>query len=195
MRTTFVPADMRPSRVYRLVTASVVPRPIAWVSTRSVDGVLNVAPYSFFTVASSEPPILQFTSVGRKDSHRNIAETGEFVINIGTESLVDEMNATSASLPPDVDEFAHVGLTPEPSDRIAVPRVAEAPIAFECTLERLLDVGNCSLVFGEVVSVSVASDVLADDGLPDFAALAPPSRLGRSEWGLTPPTVIRDRPA
>nr|WP_206038254.1 flavin reductase family protein [Rhodococcus sp. HNM0569] len=185
---------MRGSAFYRLLTASVVPRPIAWVSTRSRDGVLNLAPYSFFTVASSKPPILQFTSLGHKDSWRNITDTGEFVVNIGTESLIDVMNASSAEFAPDEDEFAETGLTPRESTVVSVPGVAEAPISFECVRHLILEVGNGSVVMGRVVSVSVRDDVLAGDGLPDFARLAPPSRLGRSEWGLPPDTVERVRP-
>ncbi|MFX1760593.1 flavin reductase family protein [Rhodococcus sp. As11] len=193
-RTYFDPSSMRASSFYRLLTASVVPRPIAWVSSRSRGGVLNLAPYSFFTVASTKPPILQFTSMGHKDSWRNITETGEFVVNIGTESLIDEMNDTSAEFDSAVDEFETVGLTPQASAVVSVPRVAEAPIAFECKKHLVLDVGNCSLILGRVVHVSIRNEVLADDGLPDFARLAAPSRLGRTEWGLTPATTVRARP-
>ncbi|WP_138846280.1 flavin reductase family protein [Rhodococcus pyridinivorans] len=185
---------MKASRFYQLLTSSVVPRPIAWVSTRSRDGVLNLAPYSFFTVASTKPPILQFTSLGHKDSWRNIDETGEFVIHIGTETLIDRMNETSAGFGPKVDEFETAGLTPLDSTIVSSPRVAEAPIAFECEKHLILDVGNCSLILGRVVNAVVRNDVLASDGLPDFTKLAAPSRLGRNEWGLTPPTVVRDRP-
>ncbi|MDF2898638.1 MAG: hypothetical protein K0Q46_5424, partial [Rhodococcus erythropolis] len=92
VRTLFDPAELEPRRFYQLLTASVVPRPIAWVSTLSADGVGNLAPYSFFTVASSAPPIVQFTSVGRKDSLRNIEATGEFVINLATATLADVVN-------------------------------------------------------------------------------------------------------
>lgn len=193
-RTHFDPTVMKGSAFYQVLTASVVPRPIAWVSTRSADGVLNLSPYSFFTVASSKPPILQFTSMGHKDSWRNITDTGEFVVNIGTESLIDQMNASSAAFDASVDEFAEVGLTPQASEAISVPRVAEAPIAFECIKHLIVEVGNCSLILGRVVNVAVRTEVLAEDGLPDFAKLAAPSRLGRSEWGLTPETVIRRRP-
>ncbi|WP_024795332.1 flavin reductase family protein [Tomitella biformata] len=194
-RTGFDPAAMRGGEFYKLMTASVVPRPIAWVSTRSADGVLNLAPYSFFTVASSKPPILQFNSMGHKDSWRNTADTGEFVVNIGSESLIDQMNATSASFDHSVDEFEEVGLTAEPSTVVSVPRVAQAPISFECVRHSIIEMGNSSLIFGRVVHVSVRDDVLAPDGLPDFRRLAAPSRLGRSDWGLTPETVARQRPA
>ncbi|NKY54546.1 flavin reductase family protein [Nocardia vermiculata] len=192
--TRFDPAVMRAADFYHVLAASVVPRPIAWVSTRSSAGILNLAPYSFFTVASTRPPIVQFNSVGHKDSWRNITETGEFVVNIGTETLIDPINATSESFPYEIDEFTQAGMNPHDSDVLAVPRVAEAPIAFECVKHTIVEMGNCSLIFGRVVNVVVASAVLAKDGLPDFSKVAPPSRLGRSEWGLAPSTVIRVRP-
>ncbi|MFD6675013.1 flavin reductase family protein [Rhodococcus zopfii] len=194
MRTVFDPAELGAGRFYRLLTATVVPRPIAWVSTISADGVPNVAPYSFFTVAGTAPPVVQFTSVGRKDSLRNIEETGEFVINIATVPLMEQVNATSAGFAHDIDEFEQVGLRAERSERVHPPRVAESPASIECTLHRVIEVGDCFVVMGDVVAVTVRPDVLADDGAPDFAALAPASRLGRTEWGLTPEVRTLPRP-
>jgi flavin reductase (DIM6/NTAB) family NADH-FMN oxidoreductase RutF len=195
MRTVFDPSDQSAGRFYRLLTATIVPRPIAWVSTVSADGVPNVAPYSFFTVASTSPPVVQFTSVGRKDSLRNIEQTGEFVINIASVPLMEQVNATSANFPHEVDEFAAVGLVPEPSEKVHPPRVAESPASIECTLHRVIEVGDSFVVMGDVVVVTVRPDVLAADGAPDFAALAPASRLGRIEWGLTPQVRNIERPA
>lgn len=180
--------------MYALLTASVVPRPIAWVSTISADGVLNLAPYSFFTVACTDPAILSVTSVGRKDTYRNVVDTGEFVVNIGTESLMEVMNATSAPVGPEVDEFAMQGLTAEPSDVVAPPRVADAPIAFECVRHDVIDLGTSAMLLGRVVSATVEDEVLDDDGLPDFASLLPPSRLGRHQWGYAPRTRELPRP-
>ncbi|MGW0020501.1 flavin reductase family protein [Rhodococcus sp. NPDC003382] len=194
MRTVFEPAELSPGRFYRLLTATIVPRPIAWVSTVSADGVANVAPYSFFTVASVAPPVVQFTSVGRKDSVRNIEETGEFVINIATVPLMEQVNETSAGFAHDVDEFAQVGLRAECSERVHPPRVAESPASIECTLHRIIEVGDCFVVMGDVVAVTVRPDVLAEDGAPNFSALAPASRLGRTEWGLTPQIRTLERP-
>ncbi|HHX84740.1 MAG TPA: flavin reductase family protein [Actinomycetales bacterium] len=194
MRTVYTPDSPPAKGIYPLLTASIAPRPIAWVSTLSPDGVPNLAPYSFFTIACTDPAILSITSVGRKDTYRNVVETGEFVASIGTESLMDTINATSAPVRPDVDEFAANGLTAEPSDAVAAPRVAEAPIAFECVRHDVVDLGTSAMLLGRVVSVSVRDDVLAADGLPDFAALAPPSRLGRNEWGLAPAVRRLDRP-
>lgn len=194
MRTVYSPAAPPPRGFYTLLTSSVTPRPIAWISSRSVDGVHNLAPYSFFTVASGEPPILVVTSLGHKDSWRNIRDTGDFVVNIGTESLMDVMNDTSAPLPPESDEFEVVGLTAEASDVVSAPRVAEAPIAFECRRHDIIEVGNGTLLFGEVLSVAIDPEILAEDGLPDFGSLRPPSRLGRLEWGYAPRTRWLGRP-
>ncbi len=195
MRTVFDPADLSTGRFYRLLTATIVPRPIAWVSTVSADGVANVAPYSFFTVASTSPPVVQFTSVGRKDSLRNIEETGEFVINVASVPLMDQVNASSAAFSHDVDEFAAVGLRSEPSERVRPPRVARSPASIECVLHRVIEVGDCFVVMGDVLAITVRTDVLAGDGAPDFGLLAPASRLGRAEWGLTPQVREIERPA
>lgn len=194
MRTVYTPQTPPAKGMYPLLTASVTPRPIAWVSTLSAGGVPNLAPYSFFTVACADPAILSVTSVGRKDTHRNIQDTGEFVVNMGTEALMEVMNATSAPVGPEVDEFELVGLTPEPSDVVGPPRVAEAPVAFECVRHEVIDLGTSALLLGRVVSVSVRDEVLAEDGLPDFASLLPPSRLGRHQWGYAPRTRDLPRP-
>lgn len=195
MRTLFDPSDTSPRRFYQLLTATVVPRPIAWVSTLSADGVGNLAPHSFFTVASAAPPVVQFTSVGRKDSLRNIEATGEFVINVASASLFDMINDSSAPYAPGADEFLELGIRSEPSERVRPLRVAESPVAIECTLRQVIEVGDSFVVMGDVVAVAVRPDALADDGLPEFAALAPLSRLGRSEWGLPPEVVVKERPS
>ncbi|WP_043808306.1 flavin reductase family protein [Rhodococcus triatomae] len=195
MRTVFSATDVPTNRMYALLTASVVPRPIAWVSTRSADGTANLAPYSFFTVASVSPAVVQFTSVTRKDSLRNIEETGEFVVNLASAPLIDSVNATSALFPPDVDEFTAVGLTAEPSATVVPPRVAESPVAIECGLYRVIGVGDSFVVMGEVRAVAVRPEYLAEDGLPEFGAIAPLSRLGRIEWGLPPEVRELPRPS
>ncbi len=179
-------AALAPGAAYRWLTASVLPRPIAWVSTLSADGVANLAPHSFFTVASAEPPVIAFTSVGTKDSLRNIRATGEFVVCVATAALHRQVNETSAGFPPEVDELAHVGLTSEPSVAVSPVRVADSPVALECVLEGERAFGSDArasvMVFGRVVHVSARRDVLAQDGLPDAAQMAPVARLGRDEW-------------
>ena len=111
--------------------AIVGPRPIGWISSISRDGVVNLAPYSFFNAFNYKPPIVGFASTGWKDSVRNISETGEFAWNLATLSLAEAMNATSAIVPPGVDEFDLASLTPAPSRLIGVPRVQESPVSFE----------------------------------------------------------------
>lgn len=168
--------------VYPWMTASIIPRAIAWVSTISATGVPNLAPHSFTTVAGIDPPTLCFVSVGHKDSLANSRATGEYVLNIGTASQLHAMNETSTPFPHEMDEFATVGVTPEPSTRVRPPRVAGAPIAFECRVSGEHEIGSCVMVFGEVLHLSVRHDVLAADGLPDAAKIAPLARLGRAEW-------------
>ena len=180
-------ADLARGEAYPWLTAVVVPRPIAWVSTIAADGTVNLAPHSFFTVASAEPPVVSFTSVRTKDSLRNIRATGEFVVNLAPRALAAQVNRTGTDFPPDVDELADAGLTPQASTVVRPPRVAESPVALECVAageHRFRDDPDrgSTVVFGRVVHLSVARYVLADDGLPDVTRLAPASRLGRDEW-------------
>ncbi len=176
-------ADLAEGGTYPWLTATVVPRPIAWVSTLDAEGVLNLAPHSFFTVASAEPPIVAFTSVGTKDTLANIRATGEFVVNLTPRRLADQVNVTGTNFPPGIDELTQAGLTAQPSDVVAPPRVAESPVAIECVSEGERSFGRSTMVFGRVVHLSVWASVLAPDGLPDVRLLDPVSRLGREEWG------------
>ncbi|PPB48773.1 flavin reductase [Arthrobacter pityocampae] len=182
MRRDIVPDPADSRAFYRLLTSVVVPRPIAWVSSTSADGVDNLAPHSFFTIASVDPPIVQFTSVGRKDSVRNIEATGEFVVSFTPEDLFEAVNATGTAFPPQTSEFDAVGLTREPSATVRPPRVLESPVALECRLHLIQEMGDCTLVFGEVLHAAVSEDVL-DGDLPSVTALRPLSRLGKNEWG------------
>lgn len=186
MRKDFDPGELSSRAFYRLLTAVVVPRPIAWVSSTSVEGVDNLAPHSFFTVASVSPPIVQFTSVGEKDSLRNIRARGEFVVNLAPAPLMAQVNATGTDFPPDVSEFDAAGLTREAGRSVGVPRVAESPVALECRLHSTLPLGDCFLVFGEVTHVVVDADSL-DGSHPSIALLNPLARLGLDEWATTGP--------
>ena len=168
--------------VYALLNSVVVPRPIAWVSTTSVDGVDNLAPHSFFTISSVRPPVVQFTSVGAKDSLRNAVATGEFVVSVCTEELVERVNITAVPFPGDVSEFDRAGLTREPSARVTPPRVAESPVSLECRLAGTRDFGGDStVVFGEVVWIAVRPDVVVDDRVA-VDRLRPVSRLGGAAY-------------
>lgn len=182
MRIDFTSADVPGRQFYKLLTSVVVPRPIAWVSTTSAAGVDNVAPHSFFTVASADPPIVQFTSVGRKDSVANAEATGEFVVNFAPEYLQREINATATEFPPSTSEFDAVDLEREPSVAVKPPRVAASPVALECRLHSTQPMGDSILVFGEVIHVSVDTAVMVGD-LPEVTRLRPISRLGKNEWG------------
>jgi flavin reductase (DIM6/NTAB) family NADH-FMN oxidoreductase RutF len=179
-RRDFDPAALG-RKIYPLLNSVVVPRPIAWVSTRSADGVDNLAPHSFFTIAGVNPGVVQFTSVGAKDSLRNVLATKEFVVAVCTEELMEKVNLTGTNYPPDISEFDAVGLTREPSLHVAPYRVAESPVAIECRLAGTHEFGECTVVFGEVVHVAVDEAVLRDDR-PAIDLLRPVARLGADEW-------------
>jgi len=164
--------------------AIIAPRPIGWISSHDRDGVLNLAPYSFFNAFNYHPPIIGFSSIGYKDSVRNIEQTGEFCWNLVTRSLAEQMNETCAAVEPAVDEYALAGLTPAPSRIVSVPHVGESPVTFECRLSQILQLAGADgqkvdtwMVFGEVVGVHIASDLL-HDGVYDTAAAQPVLRAG-----------------
>src|ERR1019366_3384155 len=140
-RVEMDPAALGAGAFYSFLTSVLVPRPISWVSPRSPEGVDNLAPHSFFTVASVDPPIVQFTSVGRKDSLINIEQTREFVVCLAPEPLFEQVNATGTDFPAAGSEFDAVGIEREPSLRVAPPRVARSPVALECTLHTTLTFG------------------------------------------------------
>ncbi len=155
--------------------AIVGPRPIGWVSTRSNAGVLNLAPYSFFTAFNYIPPIVGFSSIGAKDSLRNVQENGMFVWNLVTRPLAQAMNQTCAPVGPEVNEFELAGLATGPSRVIDVPRVADSPVSFECRCTQIIQLEGLDkqklptwLVLGEVVGVHIA-DHLLKDGVYDTA--------------------------
>lgn len=186
-------AEMERRRVYPWLTASLVPRAIAWVSTVSPDGVDNLAPHSFCTVAGVDPPTLCFVSVGHKDTLANARASGEFVLNIGSDPLMQAMNDSATPFPSGVSEFDAAGLAREPSVTVRPPRVAQAPVAFECRVSGEHEIGNCVMVFGEVLLIAAAQSCLADDGMPDPVLLAPLARLGRSEWSRLGEVFVRQR--
>ena len=181
MRRDYDPAELGRA-IYPLLNSVVVPRPIAWVSTTSADGVDNLAPHSFFTISSVSPPVVQFTSVGAKDSLRNARTTGEFVISLCPEELIEQVNLTGTDYPADVSEFDAVGLTREPSRLVRPPRVAESPVSIECRLVGTREFGgDDTVVFGQVVWVAVDERALRD-GRPAIDLLKPVARLGAAEW-------------
>ncbi len=147
--------------------AIVGPRPIGWITSQSKDGVLNLAPYSFFNAINYIPPMVAFSSTGFKDSVSNIEQTREFTWNLVTFDLAEQMNATCAAVPPDVNEFELGGLTPLASSLIQVPRVAESKVTFECKVSQIIQLQtaagekiNTWLTLGEVVAIHIAKDLL-----------------------------------
>ena len=164
--------------------AIVGPRPIGWISSQDAQGRLNLAPYSFFNAFNYVPPIVGFASIGAKDTLRNVRETGEFSWNLATRALAERMNQSCAAVPPEVDEFVLAGLTPVASREIAVPRVAESPVSFECRVSQIVQLQGAAgntvetwLVLGEVVAVHIAQALLRD-GVYDTAAAHPILRGG-----------------
>jgi flavin reductase (DIM6/NTAB) family NADH-FMN oxidoreductase RutF len=180
----FDPLEMGGRDPYFLLTALVVPRPIAWVSTVGEDGVLNLAPHSYFNVISNAPMIVHFTSTGIKDTLRNVRSSGEFVVNIVNRELVEKANLTAADFPPTENEFEWAGLETESSLKVSPPRVAAAPAALECTVRSIVSMGNGNMVFGNVVFVHVRDEVLRD-GRVDPALLDPVGRLSGSAYSAT----------
>lgn len=164
--------------------AIVGPRPIGWISSHDEQGRLNLAPYSFFNAFNYIPPIVGFCSVGRKDSLNNIEKTGEFAWNLATRPLAEQMNQSCAAVEPEVDEFALSQLTPVASRVIAVPRVQESPVSFECKVTQIIQLQRADkqlvpswLIMGEVVAVHIAKALLKD-GIYDTAAAQPILRGG-----------------
>lgn len=169
-------------------TSLVVPRPIGWISTVSLDGAVNLAPYSFFNAVSGKPPMLMFSSDERKDSQRNAEETGEFVANLATYDLREEVNLTSSTLPHEVSEFELAKLETAPSEVVRPPRVARTPIALECRYVETVRLRGAdgeqfkaSVVFGQVVSIYI-DDAIIRDGAVDIAGIRPLSRLGYFDY-------------
>lgn len=181
-------ADLEPRQRYRLLISTVTPRPVAWVSTRGVDGSQNLAPFSFFQALSGTPPYIML-SIGQrkgaiKDTRRNIEATGAFVINMVSDDLADRMNATSGEYTSDVDEFAVAHVTPVPADLVNVPRVAESPVSMEAKYVQTIPLPNSeySLILGEILRWHIAEGVLAPDGLLDLTKIRPVGRLARDEY-------------
>ncbi len=180
---------------YFLLTGMVIPRPVAWISTLAPDGTANIAPFSFTTVLSSDPPVVCFVSSGVKDSMRNAQHTGDFVYNVGGEDLLESLNMTAADLHRDESEFEWVNLTPRASDVVKSPRLGEAPISMECKLVDVIAFGGGSgnLVAGEVVRIHIAERILTNDRV-DPEKLRPICRLSGSNYATLGEIITLRRP-
>lgn len=175
------PAEYDTNEVYRIITGIVVPRPIGWVSTLSADGTANLAPYSYFNAVSSYPPVVMFSAGSRdgrrKDTAQNALETEEFVVNLVTEPIAEQMDMTSASLEPTESEFEFADLTPAKSVTVESPRVQEAAVNLECTVFDSLQVYENTVVLGEVKYLHVADELFTDGSL-DATKVNAVGRLG-----------------
>jgi flavin reductase (DIM6/NTAB) family NADH-FMN oxidoreductase RutF len=152
---------------YKLLVSTVTPRPIAWVVSQDANGVLNAAPFSFFNVFSGDPAVVAIGIGNRKpgqakDSRANIRDTGEFVVNLVSEANAEAMNITGIEFDSSVDELAQAGLTSLPSVRVKPPRIAESPVAMECELMQIVDMGESGLVLGRVLAMHVHDDLVLD---------------------------------
>lgn len=189
--------------VYQWMVATILPRPIAWVSTLSTEGKANLAPFSFFQGVTSNPPTLMFVPVNlrdgtKKDTVRNIEQVPEFVVNLVSFALAEKMNATAALLPYGESEFEKFGIAAAPSERVRPPRVAEAPVAYECRLHSIVPIGEgpgaANVIFGSILTVHVSDAVLGADGKPDPAKLDLVGRLGGELYARTTERFSIKRP-
>ncbi|MEV0727371.1 flavin reductase family protein [Polymorphospora sp. NPDC050346] len=188
------PADWSKPDVYQLITSLVVPRPIAWISTVSPAGRRNLAPYSYFSLVADHPPHVAFSSIGEKDTLRNIRATGQFVVNLADQGLLEKLDNSGAHFGPDQDEFLEVGVTPVPSVRVRPPRVREAKAHMECEVAGIHPVGNGNLVLGRVVHVHVEPSVWRN-GRVDSTLMDPVLRLSRCYGRLSPEVTAEEEPA
>jgi flavin reductase (DIM6/NTAB) family NADH-FMN oxidoreductase RutF len=189
----FNPANLDANTVYRLMVHSILPRPIAWISTVSAGGVANLAPYSFFTVASCNPPVLSVTQVNprdrlAKDTLANLKATGACVVNIVSAALAEQMNATCADYPPGISEFDAVGIAGTPGVAVAADGVADAPVRFECRLRQVIEISpepsGGTMMLLDVVHIHVADRVLAN-GVIDPHLLDAVGKMGGNGYAHT----------
>lgn len=189
--------------VYAWLTRTILPRPIAWVSTVSPEGRTNLAPFSFFQGVSSKPPMLMFVPVNdrhgaKKDTLKNIEAVPEFVVNLVSHALADQMNATAAMLPHGESEFEKFHIASAPSVQVKPPRVAAAPVAFECVLHQVLTIADgpsgANVVFGRILRAHVRDEVLGADGKADAAKLDLIGRLGDADYATTRDRFAVQRP-
>jgi flavin reductase (DIM6/NTAB) family NADH-FMN oxidoreductase RutF len=195
--------SMAAREAYGWITATVLPRPIAWVSTLSPGGVTNLAPFSFFQGITGNPPTLMFSPVNDrngkpKDTARNVAATREFVVNLVPFDLRGPMNQSAATLPYEESEFEKFAIATAPSERVKPPRVAAAPVAFECRLHSIVPIGEGPLaarvIFGRILMMHVADAVLGADGKPDPGKLDLIARLGGEGYARTTERFNLPRP-
>lgn len=184
-------ADTETRDSYKLLSGLVVPRPIGWIGTRRAHGTNNLAPFSFFNLVSSSPPMVVFSAGSHSDRPKDSATlaeiSGEFTVNIVSEDVVEAMSITSGSFTAEDDEFAIAGLTPEPGSRVDVPLVAESPANLECRVAKIIDLGEdrrTRLVVGDVLVIHVENEVL-DGTRIDYEALRAVGRMAGNSYVST----------
>ncbi len=187
----FNPDEIGHSDAYKLLTGSVIPRPIGWISSMSPDGILNLAPFSYFNIIGDDPPHIMFSTVrtggGNKDTLNNVMAGGEFVVNMVTEDVVEKMNLTSQQVAPEIDEFELAGLTPVPSLLVKPPRVAESKVNFECKLVHHYELqnhtkGGAVMMVGKIIMFHFADEILIDNFRIDMEKYRPVARLAGSNY-------------
>ncbi|SFF21137.1 NADH-FMN oxidoreductase RutF, flavin reductase (DIM6/NTAB) family [Paenibacillus catalpae] len=199
------PEEISERENYKLLTGTIIPRPIALVTTLSEDGVLNAAPFSYFNIVTADPPLIS-VSVQRKkgipkDTSRHAIARGEFVVHIADEAYVEKLNVTAANLPPEESEVALAGLTAVPSEHISVPGIAEAKVRLECVLEQAIPLGGTAeapaadLLIGRVVRYHLDEAVVDERRHVDAAALQPVSRLAGSSYAKLGEQFEVERPS
>lgn len=200
---TIDPASQSAQDNYKFLIGSIIPRPIAFVTTLSSDGVLNAAPYSYFNIVAANPPLISISvqrkNGERKDTSRNAITNGAFVVHISDESYIEQINVTAANLPPEESEVTLAGLTPIASEKIDVPGIAEARIRMECVLEQAVPLGGaegspaCDLLIGRIVCFHI-DEALYENGHIDPLALKPVSRLAGTSYAKLGEIFGIDRP-
>lgn len=183
--------DLTPDQSYALMSSVIIPRPIAWVGSRSTDGVDNLAPYSFFGVMSPAPPVLHVSSVGNKDSLANIRDTGVFSVSVITADLLEKMNDTAIDAPNSVSEFDHFDIAITEAEKINTPMPTLAPIKMECELHSITSIGSANMIFGTVVQFHIADEIWGQDSV-DVTKFETVARTARGYY-LTGGTYIRMR--
>jgi flavin reductase (DIM6/NTAB) family NADH-FMN oxidoreductase RutF len=192
------------AEAYGWMISTITPRPIAWVSTISADGKPNLAPFSFFQGVTSSPPTLMFVPVNKRDGAKkdtmlNLEQVPEFVVNIVNYALAEKMNNTSALLPYGESEFEKFGIASAPSTRVRPPRVAAAPVAFECAVHSVVHIGEgplaANVIFGSILFAHVDDAILGADGQPDPARLDTIGRMGGEFYSRTTERFALKRPS
>lgn len=192
-RISITTEELEPGELYKLLIGTVIPRPIAWVTTTDIKGTLNLAPFSFFGIVSRKPTLISLTItpdddsalITNKDTLNNIRSTKEFVVNVVPEDLVEQMNLTSFEFDSNVDEFQKAKLKNTSSAQVTPPSVKESPISMECILDRIIQIGDDYLVIGKVLVFNINREIYLEDYKIDYKKWKPLARIGREYANLS----------